>query len=115
MSTAPGYHVRDRAALLLAALVAVNSVVVLVGWSAGWSAFVHPSPSFIRMAPTTGLAFLALSLALTARILPPHWTVRGSGATVLACIVATMVVVATMQASTVAPLPRTVQCDGRMR
>ena len=93
MSTAPGYHVRDRAALLLAALVAVNSVVVLVGWSAGWSAFVHPSPSFIPMAPTTGLAFLALSLALTARILPSHWTVRGSGATVLACIVATMVVV----------------------
>src|SRR5436309_14030997 len=54
MSTAPGYHVRDRAALLLAALVAVNSVVVLVGWSAGWSAFVHPSPSLIPMAPTTG-------------------------------------------------------------
>src|SRR5881392_3746410 len=77
MSTGPGYHVRDRAALLLAALVAVNSVIVLVGWSAGWSAFVHPSPSFIPMAPTTGLAFLALSLALTARILPSHWTVRG--------------------------------------
>jgi len=93
MSTEPGYQVRDRAALLLAALVAVNSVVVLVSWSAGRSAFVHPSPSFIPMAPTTALAFLALSLALAARILPSHWTAPRSVATVLACIVATMAVV----------------------
>ena len=93
MSTEPGYQVRDRAVFLLAALVAVNSVVVLVSWSAGRSAFVQPSPSFIPMAPTTALAFLALSLALAARILPSHRTALRSVATVLACIVATMAVV----------------------
>jgi PAS domain S-box-containing protein len=93
MTTERGYQVRDRAALLLAALVAVNSVVVLVGWSTGWPAFVLPSPSFIPMAPTTALALLALSLALTARLPPPRRTVLRNIATVLACIVATMAVV----------------------
>ncbi|HEV2671583.1 MAG TPA: ATP-binding protein [Gemmatimonadales bacterium] len=93
MSTEPGYQVRDRAALFLAALVALDSVVVLTGWSAGWPAFAHPSAAFIPMAPTTALAFLALSLALTARILSTQWPVLRTVGTVLACLVAATAVV----------------------
>src|SRR5438552_1255719 len=53
-----------RVALVATALVALNSIVVLIGWAAGSSLFLTPSPRFIPMAPTTALAFLALSLLL---------------------------------------------------
>src|SRR5258706_993872 len=80
MSTARADRLRTRAAVVAAGLVALHSVVVLVGWAAGWSLFLTPSPSFIPMAPTTALAFLALSLALLSRMLAPrHSTLRTSG------------------------------------
>ena len=50
-------------ALAATAAVALNSIVVLIGWAAGWR--------FIPMAPTTALALLVLSLALAVRLLTP--------------------------------------------
>ena len=82
-----------RVALVATALVALNSIVVLIGWAAGWSVFLTPSPRFIPMAPTTALAFLALSLALTARLLTPRSSRLRSAGSVLAWIVATMALV----------------------
>ena len=82
-----------RVALVATALVALNSIVVLIGWAAGWSVFLTPSPRFIPMAPTTALAFLALSLALTARRLAPRSSRLRTGGSVLAWIVATMALV----------------------
>src|SRR6266566_916485 len=69
MSTASADRLRTRAAVLAALVVAAHAGVVLIGWAAGWPLFLVPSPSFIPMAPTTALAFLALSLALVARAL----------------------------------------------
>ena|SRR5438552_567995 len=82
-----------RVALVATALVAVNSIVVLIGWAAGSSLFLTPSPRFIPMAPTTALAFLALSLALTARLLAPRSSRLRNAGSVLAWIVATMALV----------------------
>ena len=93
MSTVRADRPRTRAAVLAAALVAVHSVVVLAGWSAGWSLFLTPSSSFIPMAPTTALAFLALSLALAARILAPPGSALRSAGTVLSWAVATLALV----------------------
>jgi PAS domain S-box-containing protein len=93
MSTAQTDHFRvgDRTAVLAMALVAVHSVVVLIGWSAGWSLFVRPSPRFIPMAPSTALAFFALSAALASRF-TPRPALRHAG-TVLAWVIATMALV----------------------
>jgi len=82
-----------RVALVATALVALNSIVVLIGWAAGWSVFLTPSPRFIPMAPTTALAFLALSVALTARLLAPRSSRLRNAGSVLAWIVATMALV----------------------
>src|SRR5438552_13565568 len=82
-----------RVALVATALVAVNSIVVLIGWAAGSSLFLTPSPRFIPMAPTTALAFLALSLALTARLLAPRSSRLRNAGSVLAWIVATIALV----------------------
>ena len=87
------HRTRDRAALLFAVLVAVNSIVVLIGWTASWSVFVHPAASFIPMAPSTAAAFLWLSIALIARIVtPPRISLRNAGI-VMAWIVATLALV----------------------
>ncbi len=82
-----------RVALVATALVALNSIVVLIGWAAGWAVFLTPSPRFIPMAPTTALAFLALSVALTARLLAPRSSRLRNAGSVLAWIVATMALV----------------------
>ena len=82
-----------RVALVATALVALNSIVVLIGWAAGSSLFLTPSPRFIPMAPTSALAFLALSLALTARLLAPRASKLRNAGSVLAWIVATMALV----------------------
>jgi PAS domain S-box-containing protein len=57
-------RLRTRAAAVAAAVVAVHSLVVLIGWSASWSLFVQPSPDFKPMSPSTALAAMVLSLAL---------------------------------------------------
>jgi len=93
MSTARADRLRIRAAVLAAVVVAAHSVVVLVGWGAGWPLFLTPSPRFIPMAPTTALAFLALSLALTARILAPAGSALRNVGTVLSLVVATLALV----------------------
>src|SRR5258705_4876731 len=93
MSTASAHRLRTRAAVLAAVVVAVHSGVVLIGWAARWSLFITPPPSFIPMAPTTALAFLALSLALIARMLAPAGSPLRSVGTVLWWIVATLAVV----------------------
>jgi len=80
------------AALTAAFLVALNSVVTLIGWAAGWSVFLTPSPRFIPMAPTTALAFLGLSIALAARLLAPRRSAGGSAGAVLSWIVASVAV-----------------------
>jgi len=64
MSTASADRLRTRAAGVAAAVVAVHSLVVLIGWSASWSLFVQPSPDFKPMSPSTALAALVLSLGL---------------------------------------------------
>ena len=93
MSTARAERLRTQAAAVAAGLVTIQSVVVLFGWAAGWSIFLTPSPRFIPMAPTTALAFLALSVALAARLLArPGSALRGAG-TVLAWVVASMGIV----------------------
>src|SRR5258705_2964816 len=93
MSTARADRVRTRAAVAAAGLVTLHSVVVLAGWAAGWSLFLTPSPRFIPMAPTTALAFLALSLALLSRMLAPRYrAARGCGVA-LSWTVATMALV----------------------
>jgi PAS domain S-box-containing protein len=83
---------QTRAAAVAAGIVAAHSVVVLVGWAAAWPLFVHPS-RFIPMAPTTGLAFLALSLALGARLLAPPDSALGGAGVLLSWVVATLAVV----------------------
>jgi len=80
----PALHVRDRAAVLAAAIVALHGIVVLIGWTAGWSPFVTPSARFIPMAPTTALAFLFISFALVARIIGTRGTVLRHAGTVTA-------------------------------
>src|SRR6267378_2535873 len=95
MSTARADRLRNRAAVLAAGVVGAHSGVVLIGWAVGWSLFLVPSPSFIPMAPTTALAFLALSLALIARLVappPPGSALRNAGA-VLSWAVATLALV----------------------
>src|SRR5260370_7981351 len=93
MSTARADRLRPRAAVTAAGLVTLESVVVLVGWAAGWWLVLTPSPGFIPLAPTTALAFLALSLALLSRMLAPsHSTLRTLGV-VLSWTVATMALV----------------------
>src|ERR1044071_5363214 len=82
-----------RVALVATAAVALNSIVVLVGGSAGWSVFLTPSPRFIPMAPTTALAFLALSAALAARQLAPRSAKLRTAGTGLAWVVGTMALV----------------------
>jgi PAS domain S-box-containing protein len=93
MSTARADRLRIRATALAAALVAAHSVLVLGGWAAGWSLFLNPSPRFIPMAPTTALAFLALSLALTARLLAPAGSGLRNVGSVLSWVVATLALV----------------------
>jgi PAS domain S-box-containing protein len=93
MSTARAERLRTRAAVLAAVVVAAHSGVVLIGWAAGWSLFLLPSPSFIPMAPTTALAFLALSLALIARLVAPASSPLRNAGTVLSWIVATLALV----------------------
>src|SRR6266481_4404770 len=93
MSTARADRPRTRAAVTAAGLVTLHSVVVLVGWAAGWSLFLTPSPSFIPMAPTTALAFFALSLALVLRLLAPTGSVLWSAGTVLSWVVATLALI----------------------
>ena len=93
MSTASADRLRTRAAVLAALVVAVHSGVVLIGWAARWSLFLSPPPSFIPMAPTTALAFLALSLTLIARMLAPAGSPLRSVGTVLSWVVATLAVV----------------------
>src|SRR5260370_2131021 len=93
MSTARADRLRPRAAVTAAGLVTLESVVVLVGWAAGWWLVLTPSPGFIPMAPTTALAFLAVSLVLLSRMLAPsHSTLRTLGV-VLSWTVATMALV----------------------
>src|SRR6267142_2592720 len=90
MSTARADRLRLRAAVLAALVVAAHSGVVLIGWAAGWSLFLVPSPSFIPMAPTTALAFLALSLALIARLVAPAGSPLRNTGSVLSWVVATL-------------------------
>src|SRR5882762_1149148 len=95
MSTARADRLRTRAAVFAALVVAAHAGVVLIGWAVGWSLFLVPSPSFIPMAPTTALAFLALSLALIARLVeppPPGSALRNAGA-VMSWVVATLALV----------------------
>src|SRR5258708_35227248 len=84
---------RTRPAVLAALVVVAHSGLVLVGWAARWSLFLTPPPSFIPMAPTTALAFLALSLALIARMLAHAGSPLRSAGTVLSWVVATLAVV----------------------
>jgi len=93
MSTARADRLRMRAAVLAALVVAAHSGVVLIGWAAGWSLFLVPSPSFIPMAPTTALAFLALSLALIARLVAPAGSPLRNTGSVLSWVVATVALV----------------------
>ena len=93
MSTARADRLRLRAAVLAALVVAAHSGVVLIGWAAGWSLFLVPSPSFIPMAPTTALAFLALSLALIARLVAPAGSPLRNTGSVLSWVVATVALV----------------------
>jgi len=93
MRTAGADRLRTRAAVVAAGLVTLHSVVVLAGWAAGWSLFLTPSPRFIPMAPTTALAFLALSLALLSRMLAPRYRAARGGGVVLSWTVATMALV----------------------
>src|SRR5467141_1960664 len=93
MSTARAERLRTRAAVLAAVVVAAHAGIVLIGWAAGWSLFLVPSPSFIPMAPTTALAFLALSLALVARLTAPASSPLRTAGTVLAWVVATLALV----------------------
>src|SRR5882757_4825875 len=93
MSTASADRLRTRAAVFAALVVAAHAGVVLIGWAARWSLFLVPSPSFIPMAPTTALAFLALSLALVARLVTPANSPLRNAGTVLAWVVATLALV----------------------
>jgi two-component system, cell cycle sensor histidine kinase and response regulator CckA len=83
----------SRPAVVAALVVVVHSGGVLIGWAAGWSLFLTPPPSFIPMAPTTALAFLALSLALIARLRAPAGAAVRNAGTVLSWIVATLALV----------------------
>jgi two-component system, cell cycle sensor histidine kinase and response regulator CckA len=93
MSATPALEVRERAAVLAAAVVALQGVVVLIGWAGGWSIFVAPSPRFIPMAPTTALAFLFLGFALIARITGNRQTVLRVAGMATSWLVATMALV----------------------
>ncbi len=77
----------------MAAIVALHSIVVLVGWAAGWPIFLTPSPRFIPMAPTTALAFLALGISLAARLQTSGGSKLRNTGTVLSWVVATMALV----------------------
>jgi PAS domain S-box-containing protein len=65
----------------------------LIGWAAAWPLFVNPSPRFIPMAPSTALAFLALSLALFARLFAPRTPALRHAAAVIPWLVATTALV----------------------
>src|ERR1051325_5533793 len=93
MTTARAARIRTRVAVIAASLVTLNSIVVLIGWAAGWSIFLTPSPDFIPMAPTTALAFLALSAALGARMLAPRGSAVRNAGTALGWLVASMAIV----------------------
>ena len=93
MSTARADRLRRRAAVVAAALVGVHGVVVLAGWTAGWPHFLTPSPRSIPVAPTTALAFLALSLALTVRLVAPAGSTQRNVGSVLSWVVATLALV----------------------
>jgi PAS domain S-box-containing protein len=93
MSTARAERLRIRAAVVAAVVVATHSGVVLIGWAAGWSLLLVPSPGFIPMAPSTALAFLALSLALIARLVAPAGSPLWNAGTVLSWVVATLALV----------------------
>ena len=94
MSTASAAdRLRIRAAVLAALVVAAHAGVVLIGWAAGWSLFLVPSPRFIPVAPTTALAFLALSVALVARLVAPASSPLRNAGAVLAWVVATLALV----------------------
>ena len=94
MSTARAAGPRSRIVALAASVaVALHSIVVLFGWAAGWSIFLTPSPRFIPMAPTTALAFLALSVALVARMSPPRQSMPRNTGTALAWFVAALAIV----------------------
>ena len=93
MNTSATASFRHRAAALAAAAVAVHSVVVLIGWAAAWPLFVAPSPRFIPMAPSTALAFLALSLALLGRLVTPRSAALRYAAAVVPWLVATTALV----------------------
>ncbi len=93
MSTARAERLRIRAAVVAAVVVAAHSGIVLMGWAAGWSLFLVPSPSFIPMAPTTALGFLALSLAVIARLVAPAGSPLRNTGTVLSWVVATLALV----------------------
>src|ERR1051325_10946084 len=93
MTTARAARIRTRVAVIAASLVTLNSIVVLIGWAAGWSIFLTPSPNFIPMAPTTALAFLALSAALGARMLAPRGSAVRNAGTALGWLVASMAIV----------------------
>ena len=93
MSTARADRLRRRAAVVAAALVGVHGVVVLAGWTAGWPLFLTPSPRSIPVAPTTALAFLALSLALTVRLVAPAGSTQRNVGSVLSWVVATLALV----------------------
>jgi len=84
---------RQGAALALAALVAANSVVVLIGWAVSWSVFVQPPAWFIPMAPSTAAALLLLSLALMVRAVTPSSAMLRNAGTVSAWIVAALALV----------------------
>src|ERR1051325_6809823 len=94
MTTARAARIRTRVAVIAASLVTLNSIVVLIGWAAGWSIFLTPSPDFIPMAPTTALAFLALSAALGARMLAPRGSAVRNAGTALGWLVASVAIAA---------------------
>src|SRR5688572_21536577 len=74
---------RLQAAVLAAgAVVTAHGIFVLAGWSAGWSMLVQPSASFIPMAPSTALAFVALgqSILALALVSAPSEVKKAAGA-----------------------------------
>lgn len=84
---------RRRVAGAAAAAVAVHGFIVLAGWGAAWSPFVQPSSRFIPMAPSTALAFVALSLALLTRLVAADRAAGRYFATVVPWVVATTAIV----------------------
>jgi PAS domain S-box-containing protein len=93
VSAHPHARVMRAAAVGAAAVVALHSVIVLIGWASRWSVFLTPSPSFIPMAPTTALAFFALSLALSARVLARRPSTLHHAGTAISWLIGTMAIV----------------------